>query len=236
LKYLVGETLATTYVKLTDILLRAYRCVCKGGNDCVCEQLADEAARYLLESIPDIRETMKEDIQAAYDGDPAARSLEEIVLSYPGVRAITIQRIAHCLYVKNVPMIPRMIGEYAHRITGIDIHPGAVLGKGIFIDHGTGVVIGETAEIGSGVKIYQGVTLGALSFPKDSSGVIIKGKKRHPTIKDNVTIYAGATVLGAVTIGEDSVIGGNVWITKSTPPGTKITIAPPELSIKTKEI
>ena len=170
-------------------------------------------------------------IQAAYAGDPAARSLDEIVLSYPGVKAITIQRIAHKLYQLKVPMIPRMMTEYAHRITGIDIHPGAKLGKGVFIDHGTGVVIGETAELGNDVKIYQGVTLGALSFPKDACGMIIKGAKRHPTIEDGVTIYAGATILGAITIGKNSVIGGNVWLTEGTEPGTKITIASPELTI-----
>ena len=233
LKYAVGEILATTYINLKNIILRTYRynCLLNKENACNCHELADEAARYLLSAIPGIREYMKLDIQAAYEGDPAAKSLDEIVLSYPGVRAITIQRIAHCLYEKKVPMIPRLMGEYAHRITGIDIHPGAVLGKGIFIDHGTGVVIGETAVIGNGVKIYQGVTLGALSFPKDACGMIIKGAKRHPTLEDNVTIYAGATVLGAVTIGGGSVIGGNVWLTESTEPGTKITIAPPELSI-----
>ena len=236
LKYAVGEILATTYINLKNIILRTYRynCALNQMKECNCVAWAMDAARYLLSSVPMIRENMKADIHAAYGGDPAARSLDEIVLSYPGVKAITIQRIAHCLYEKKVPMIPRMMGEYAHRITGIDIHPGAVLGKGLFIDHGTGVVIGETACIGSNVKIYQGVTLGALSFPKDACGMIIKGAKRHPTIEDNVTIYAGATVLGAITIGKNSVIGGNVWLTEGTEPGTKITIAPPELSINKK--
>ena len=236
LKYAVGEILATAYINLKNMILRTYRYNCELNQvkGCNCAGQAMEAARYLLSSIPVIRENMKADIQAAYGGDPAARSLDEIVLSYPGVKAITIQRIAHCLYEKKVPMIPRMMGEYAHRITGIDIHPGAVLGRGLFIDHGTGVVIGETACIGANVKIYQGVTLGALSFPKDACGMIIKGAKRHPTIEDNVTIYAGATVLGAVTIGKNSVIGGNVWLTEGTEPGTKITIAPPELSINRK--
>ncbi len=233
LKYSVGEIIARTCQELRDVIFRSFRYNCdiftKPGCDCMQE--ADAAVQYLLSSLPDIRTTMKLDVQAAFDGDPAAKTLDEIVLSYPGIRAIMIQRIAHCLYEKKVPLIPRMLGEYAHRITGIDIHPGARLGRGIFIDHGTGVVIGETAEIGSGVKIYQGVTLGALSFPKDACGKIIKGAKRHPTIKDNVTIYAGATILGAITIGENSIIGGNVWLTDSVEPGTKISIAPPELTI-----
>jgi serine O-acetyltransferase len=162
------------------------------------------------------------DVQAAFDGDPAAKSLDEIILSYPCIKAIMIQRIAHILYCDGIPLIPRIMGEYAHRITAIDIHPGAKLGEGIFIDHGTGVVIGETATIGSNVKIYQGVTLGALSFPKDTDGKIIKGQKRHPTIEDNVTIYAGATILGDIVIGRDSVIGGNVWLTHSVPEGSRI--------------
>ena len=155
-------------------------------------------------------------------------------MSYPGLRAITIHRIAHALITRKVPMIPRMMSEYAHRITGIDIHPGAKIGRAFFIDHGTGVVIGETAEIGDNVKLYQGVTLGALAFPKDACGMIIKGAKRHPTIEDNVTIYAGATILGAVVIGKGSVIGGNVWLTHSTEPGTRITIAKPDLTSETR--
>ena len=233
LRYAVGEIVTSLNMSLNSLFLRAYLFNCKnsGKKDCDCHAEAATAARELLEAIPSLRESMKLDIQAAYAGDPAARSLDEIVLSYPGVKAITIQRIAHKLYQLKVPMIPRMMTEYAHRITGIDIHPGAKLGKGVFIDHGTGVVIGETAELGDDVKIYQGVTLGALSFPKDACGMIIKGAKRHPTIEDGVTIYAGATILGAVTIGKKSVIGGNVWLTESTEPGTKITIAAPELTI-----
>jgi len=178
---------------------------------------------------------MKLDVAAAFDGDPAAKSLDEIILSYPGIKAITIQRIAHVLYHQNVPLIPRMLCEYAHRVTGIDIHPGAHLGKAMFIDHGTGVVIGETSKIGDNVKIYQGVTLGALSFPKNACGEIIKGAKRHPTIEGNVTIYAGATILGNVVIGKDSIIGGNVWLTESVEPGTKVTIPNPQLTIKKKK-
>lgn len=235
LRYTVGDILAKNYVELKDIIFRAYRynCVLSRCASCDCPGMAGKASRALIESLPDIRETMKLDIQAAFDGDPAAKTLDEIVLSYPGVRAITIQRMAHILYHEKVPLIPRMISEYAHRITGIDIHPGAHLGKGLFIDHGTGVVIGETAEIGDDVKIYQGVTLGALSFPKDACGKIIKGAKRHPTIESGTTIYAGATILGAITVGRNSTIGGNVWLTESVEPGTRITIAPPELTIKT---
>jgi serine O-acetyltransferase len=195
--------------------------------------MAEGATKHLLDKLSEIRETMKLDVIAALEGDPAARNLDEIVLSYPGIKAITIQRIAHELYLKNVPLIPRMMGEYAHRITGIDIHPGAKLGKSIFIDHGTGVVIGETSVIGDNVKIYQGVTLGALSFPKDACGKIIKGAKRHPTIEDDVTIYSGATILGNIIIGKGSLIGGNVWLTESVEPGTRVTISPPDLKIKT---
>lgn len=233
LRYAVGEIVTSLNMTLNSLFLRAYLFNCKnsGKKDCDCQTEATFAAQELLEAIPTLRESMKLDIQAAYAGDPAARSLDEVVLSYPGVKAITIQRIAHKLYQLKVPLIPRMMTEYAHRITGIDIHPGAKLGKGVFIDHGTGVVIGETAELGNDVKIYQGVTLGALSFPKDACGMIIKGAKRHPTIEDGVTIYAGATILGAVTIGKNSVIGGNVWLTEGTEPGTKITIAAPELTI-----
>ncbi|MBO5723408.1 MAG: aminopeptidase, partial [Lentisphaeria bacterium] len=233
LKYMVGEILYDCRAKLMDTVARALRYHCSSihQENCNCMAAAAEAVDYLLESLPEIRMMVKQDIQAAFDGDPAARTLDEIVLSYPGVKALTIHRIAHCLYEKKVPLIPRMISEYAHRITGIDIHPGATIGKGVFIDHGTGVVIGETATLGSGVKLYQGVTLGALSFPKDACGKIIKGAKRHPTLEDNVTIYAGATILGDIVIGRGSVIGGNVWLTESVEPGTKISIAPPQLTI-----
>jgi serine O-acetyltransferase len=175
---------------------------------------------------------MKKDTWAAFEGDPAAQLIDEIIMSYPGIRAITIQRLAHELYLRDVPLIPRMMTEYAHRITGIDIHPGAILSEGIFIDHGTGVVIGETATIGKNVKIYQGVTLGALSFPKDDDGNIIKGIQRHPTLEENVTIYSGATILGNIVIGKDAVIGGNAWVTRSVEPGSKVTIAPPDLRVK----
>lgn len=156
-------------------------------------------------------------------------STDEVILSYPCVQAITTYRIAHELYLRGVPLIPRIMSEHIHSLTGIDIHPGAKIGKNFFIDHGTGVVIGETTEIGDNVKIYQGVTLGALSFPKDEKGQIIKGMKRHPTIGNNVVIYSGATLLGAdAVIGDNVVIGGNVWLTSPVASGTKISIAPPE--------
>jgi serine O-acetyltransferase len=168
-------------------------------------------------------------VQAAYDGDPAAKSLDEIIFSYPCILAVTVYRIAHELHIQEVPLLPRIMTEYAHSITGIDIHPGASVGKDFFVDHGTGVVIGETTEIGDRVKIYQGVTLGALSFPKDSEGNIIRGRKRHPTLEDEVTIYSNATILGPVVIGARSVIGGNTWITHDVPPDTVVTIEQPGL-------
>ncbi len=232
--YYVGETLSKIYPPLFGQIMRSYRynCAMKKCDDCDVPEMARVATVALIGGIPEIRSVMKLDVQAAYDGDPAAASLDEIILSYPGIRAITIQRIAHVLYLHKVPLIPRMLGEYAHTITGIDIHPGARLGKGVFIDHGTGVVIGETADIGDNVKIYQGVTLGALSFPKDACGKIIKGAKRHPTIEADVTIYSGATILGDIVIGRGSVIGGNVWLTSELAPGSKVTIAPPSLTIK----
>ena len=204
------------------------------GNACGgCQQQKCEKAVFaLLEALPEIRNIAKEDVAAAYAGDPAATNYDEIILSYPGIKAITIQRLAHILYVEKVPLIPRMMTEYAHMLTGIDIHPGAVLGRGVFIDHGTGVVIGETAVLGNNVRIYQGVTLGAGNFPKDACGMLIKGLKRHPTIGNNVTIYSGASVLGDITIGDNSVIGGNVWLTESMPAGTKITARPPENMLK----
>ncbi|MEO7425971.1 MAG: serine O-acetyltransferase EpsC [Fibrobacteria bacterium] len=182
-----------------------------------------EIALAMLEKLPGIRQILGEDLLAAYEGDPSAGSVVEVLMSYPFVQAISTHRIAHELYREGIPLLPRMMSEVAHSRTGSDIHPGATIGPGFFIDHGTGVVIGETAVIGRGVKLYQGVTLGALSFPKDPDGNPIKGIKRHPNIEDNVTIYAGATVLGGkTTIGKGSVIGGNCWITSSVPPETVV--------------
>jgi serine O-acetyltransferase len=187
---------------------------------------ASEAARAadtLLQALPAIRQVLGEDLLAAYEGDPAATSVVEVLMSYPFVQAIAAHRIAHELYRSGIPLLPRMMSEIAHGRTGVDIHPGATIGPGFFIDHGTGVVIGETTVIGRGVKLYQGVTLGALSFPKDGDGNPIKGIKRHPNIEDHVTIYAGATVLGGeTTIGRNSTVGGNCWITSSVPPDTMV--------------
>lgn len=188
-----------------------------------------------LSRIPFIRQKLNRDVQASYEGDPAAKNFHEIIISYPGLFAIAIYRVAHELYHLEVPLIPRIITEYAHRSTGIDIHPGAHIGDHFFIDHGTGVVVGETTEIGDNVRLYQGVTLGALSFKKDSEGRIMKGGKRHPTIEDNVVIYAGATILGGETVvGKNSIIGGNVWLLESVPPNTTITHQPPNLVYKEK--
>jgi serine O-acetyltransferase len=166
-------------------------------------------------ALPRIRAVLETDLKAAYDGDPAASSRAEILFCYPGVSALINHRLAHELYQLHVPLLPRMMSELAHAVTGIDIHPGATIGERFFIDHGTGVVIGETAVIGAGVRLYQGVTLGARSFPKDEAGVLIKGQPRHPIIEDDVVIYAGATVLGRITIGRGSTIGGNVWVTQN---------------------
>jgi serine O-acetyltransferase len=239
IKYFLGNTLASVYTQLTNEVEKSLKYICRKITECphdVCQKRAHVVVKELLEKIPEIRRLLSGDIQAAYDGDPAAVSTEEVILSYPCVLAITTYRIAHELYLRGVPLIPRIMSEHMHSLTGIDIHPGAVIGKNFFIDHGTGVVIGETAEIGDNVKLYQGVTLGALSFPKDEEGHIIKGRKRHPTIGNNVVIYSGATLLGAdAVIGDNVVIGGNVWVTSPVASGTKITIARPQLKYKKKK-
>jgi serine O-acetyltransferase len=196
----------------------------KGCKECrECERRAENMVSHLIKSLPTIQKVLQTDIVAAYEGDPAARSTMEVVMSYPAFFAIAVHRIAHLLYEKKAPLIPRIMSEYAHSRTGIDIHPGAKIGPGFFIDHGTGVVIGETCIIGNNVKLYQGVTLGALSFEKDANGRLVKGIKRHPEVEDNVIIYAGATILGGNTkIGRNSEIGGNVWLTHSVPPYSKV--------------
>jgi serine O-acetyltransferase len=195
-----------------------------------------EVARELLRRLPAVRQLLKTDVEAAYSGDPAARSYEEIILSYPFILAISAQRIAHVLYRRNVALLPRMLTEYAHRRTGIDIHPGAQIGSHFFVDHGTGVVIGETATIGSRVKLYQGVTLGAKSFKTDGDGQIVKGIKRHPDIGDDVTIYAGATILGGDTrIGDGSIVGSNVWLMESIPPNSIAYYRGESLVVRSRE-
>jgi len=204
--------------------------------DGVCDKRAREITVEFLEGIPEIRDFLAGDVQAALDGDPAALNLDEVILAYPGLLAISVQRLAHKLYNLGVPLMPRIMSEWAHAKTGIDIHPGARIGRNFFIDHGTGVVIGETTDIGDNVKIYQGVTLGALSFPKDERGRVIREAKRHPTVGDNATIYANAIILGGDTvIGANSVVGGSVFVTSSVPPNSQVTIKPPELRVKTKQ-
>jgi serine O-acetyltransferase len=202
-------------------------------NEHHCREMARSSTLTFLRRLPYLREILAGDVQAAFDGDPAATNIDEVMLAYPGFFGVVLFRIAHELYALKVPLIPRVITEHGHSITGIDIHPGAKIGKNFFIDHGTGVVIGETTDIGDNVKIYQGVTLGALSFPKDERGRLIRGTKRHPTIEDNVTIYANATILGGTTvIGQGSVIGGNVFVAASVPPGCTVSIKAPELKFK----
>ncbi|MGD6807261.1 MAG: serine O-acetyltransferase [Candidatus Bathyarchaeia archaeon] len=235
-KYQLGSKLTSIYTRLTEEVEKSLKYICRKISDCpqdLCQKRAHVVVRELLQKLPEIRAMLIGDIQAAFSGDPAAVSTDEVILSYPCVLAITTYRIAHELYLAGVPLIPRIMSEHMHSLTGIDIHPGAKIGKSFFIDHGTGVVIGETAEIGENVKLYQGVTLGALSFPKDEKGNIIKGRKRHPTIGNNVVIYSGATLLGAETvIGDNVVIGGNVWLTGPVAAGTKITIAEPQHKYK----
>lgn len=234
ISFVVGDILCKVRTELSEQAERAYKYLCRKDNcqDCDCRVRAENAVIELLNSLPQIREMLKGDVIAAFSGDPAAKSYEEVVLSYPCIIAIATYRIAHELYLSEVPLIPRIMTECAHQKTGIDINPGAKIGKNFFIDHGTGVVIGETAVIGDNVKIYQGATLGALSFTKDKRGQIIKGGKRHPTIEDNVTIYAEATILGNITIGKGAVIGGNVWVKESVPAGYTVTNANPDLVYK----
>jgi serine O-acetyltransferase len=230
--YHVGDLIDGLNNRLTEQIARAFRYDCKSRNgEADFEPKAQAIVVRFLETLPDLRHTLAEDVQAAYEGDPAAKSADEIVFCYPGLSAVTIYRMAHELYSLDVPLIPRMMTEYAHGKTGIDIHPGATIGRRFFIDHGTGVVIGETTHIGEGVKLYQGVTLGALSFPRDEkTGQIVRDAKRHPTIDDGVVIYANATILGGETVvGHHSVIGSSAWITRSIAPYTIVTIEDPRL-------
>lgn len=226
------EHLGIVYWRLAGQIHNALHNTCtgtceKGAHACNIMEKSCQMAMDFLKKLPEIRAKLQKDVQAAYEGDPAATNLDEVILSYPGFWAITVHRLAHEFYRMNLVIIARMMSEYAHSCTGIDIHPGAQIGESFFIDHGTGVVIGETCVIGNNVKIYQGVTLGALSFPRDEKGKIIRGKRRHPTIEDDVTIYAGATILGGDTvIGRGSVIGGNVWLTESVPPYSKVLNRP----------
>ena len=233
--YYVGSLIDALHDKLTNQIARALRHeLCEEAPHIDCESLAQPKAVELLRRLAEVRKVLERDVEAAYRGDPAARSHHEIIFSYPGLEAITVYRVAHELHSLKVPYIPRMMTELAHAKTGIDIHPGATIGPGFFIDHGTGVVIGETCEIGEGVKLYQGVTLGALSFNKDDDGDLVHGSyKRHPTLRDGVIVYANATILGGQTVvGERSVIGSNVWLTESVPPDTTVVLEKPRLRLK----
>jgi serine O-acetyltransferase len=223
--YYVGSTLDTVARSLLEQVKRGFCFSCEIERE-VCEsKCLDRASRLttdFLKKLPHIRALLSTDVCAAYDGDPAAKSHGETIYCYPSIKAITNYRIAHELCLLEVPLIPRIITEMAHSETGIDIHPGATIGEYFFIDHGTGVVMGETTVIGRNVRIYQGVTLGAKSFPLDAEGNPMKGIPRHPVVEDDVVIYAGATILGRVIIGKGSEIGGNVWLTHSVPPGSRI--------------
>jgi serine O-acetyltransferase len=228
IRQFVGHRLDAALAPLQEQIWRGLVLSCThGDDDCAqCEGRAAELTHEFALRLPDVRTRLGSDVRAAYEGDPAATSPDEAVFCYPGITAITHQRLAHELYLLGVPLIPRIITELAHSATGIDIHPGARIGGSFFIDHGTGVVIGETCIIGERVRLYQGVTLGAKSFPTDERGKPIKGRPRHPIVEDDVTIYAGATILGRITVGRGSSIGGNVWITRDVPPGSFIRQGP----------
>ncbi|MCG8564305.1 MAG: serine acetyltransferase [Desulfobacterales bacterium] len=231
LVYHMGQSISQLYDIISEQVIHVLRHDClRYGQKCSeCEPRGQEVALALINAIPDLRKSLSQDVRGAFAGDPAAKSHDEIIFSYPGIYAITVYRIAHILYQHQVPQLPRMMTEYAHSLTGIDIHPGATIGERFVIDHGTGIVIGETSEIGNNVRIYQNVTIGALSLPPDA-GEKLRDAKRHPTIKDDVIIYSGATILGGETvIGARSVVGGNVWLTSSIPADTKVFIESPKL-------
>ncbi len=237
----ISHRIGELVTELTEVLYMQVRCCLRyrrqipgsDGDSDQCDECDEQAGVIVakfFERLPAVRELLSQDVQAAFDGDPAAQSTDETIFCYPGLLAITVQRVAHEFYNQEVPLLPRIMTEYAHGLTGIDIHPGAKLGRRFFIDHGTGIVIGETTEIGDNVKIYQGVTLGALA---PAFGQLLRGQKRHPTIHNDVTIYAGATILGGSTvIGEGCTIGGNVFITASVPKFNQVTAEPPHLKYR----
>lgn len=232
LEYVIGKEITELYANLSKQIVLALQHECfRAKQSCThCRFRGHKIALQFIHKLPNIEEILSTDIKAALEGDPAAKSPDEIIFSYPGLLAITIYRIANALHTLAVPILPRIMTEHAHSLTGIDIHPGATIGDHFFIDHGTGIVIGETTEIGSGVRLYQGVTLGALSLPRDA-GERYRNQKRHPTIEDNVIIYANTTILGGeTTIGTRSVIGGNIWLTESVPPNTKVILKRPDLN------
>jgi serine O-acetyltransferase len=232
LAYFIGDRVDRLFVRLRSEIAKAlfHECdVAQKVDEREKEREGERIALEFLKRLPEIRRMCETDVQAAFDGDPAAKSLAEVVFSYPGFMAISIYRLAHELLVLGTPLIPRFMSETAHHRTGIDIHPGATIGESFFIDHGTGVVIGETSTIGQHVQMYHGVTLGAFSPRK---GQALRGKKRHPTIEDECTIYPNATILGGETVvGRGSIIGGNVWMTESVPPGSRIVLEPPASKI-----
>ncbi len=241
LLYHVGTLVSTLRSKLER---QIERCLCfqdetvDGSSLDIpkCRKRGSDVARAFVAKLPEVRRRLLLDVQAAYDGDPAAASMDEVILAYPGLLAVTVHRVAHELYLLGVPLMPRIMSEWAHTKTGADIHPGANIGDSFFIDHATGVVVGETSDIGAHVKLYQGVTLGALSFPRDAAGNIIRGMKRHPTLEDDVVVYANATILGGdTTIGHHAVIGSNVWLTQSVEPYTVVLLEKPQLRIKGPE-
>jgi serine O-acetyltransferase len=231
LPYHMGQAISQLYDIISEQVIHVLR------HDCLrydlacaeCEPRGNEVALKVINTIPFLRRCLAEDVRGAYDGDPAAKSHDEVIFSYPGLYAITVYRIANILYKLKVPQLPRIMSEYAHSLTGIDIHPGATIGRRFVIDHGTGIVIGETSIIGNNVRVYQNVTIGALSLPP-GAGEKLRGAKRHPTIEDDVIVYSGATILGGETvIGARSVVGGNVWLTESIPADTKVFIETPRL-------
>ncbi|NOX32218.1 MAG: serine acetyltransferase [Deltaproteobacteria bacterium] len=235
--YNLGQCISKLYDILSEQIVHVLRHDClRYGRTCSeCKASGNDAALKIIQAIPDLRVSLAEDIKGAYDGDPAAKSHDEVIFSYPGLYAITVYRIAHILFNLNIPQLPRIMTEHAHSLTGIDIHPGAEIGKRFVIDHGTGVVVGETSVIGNNVRLYQNVTIGALSLPPNA-GKKLRGAKRHPTIEDDVIIYSGATILGGETIiGTRSVVGGNVWLTSSIPTDTKVFIESPHLIYKYQE-
>ncbi|MCO6046281.1 serine acetyltransferase [Aeoliella sp. ICT_H6.2] len=236
-EFYVGDLVDRLHDCLTRQIGRALRHEAGATDSCTEEEdyeaLGQAKTLLFLDRLPELRSTLATDVQAAYDGDPACKCRDEVIFCYPGLEAITVYRLAHLLYELDIPFIPRMMSEWAHSRTGIDIHPGATIGNYFFIDHGTGVVIGETCHIGEHVKVYQGVTLGALSFDTDGEGNLVRGQKRHPTIEDRVVIYANATILGGETvIGHDAVIGSSVWITRSVAPRTTVLLEKPQLRMR----
>ena len=236
LRDITGLRTRNIFERLSEQICRSLKYACRRAGECEftqCDDNSKRCAAWLLDKIPELRATLQSDVEAAYKGDPACYSHEEAIVCYPGVFAIAVQRLANVLYKYNIPLIPRIMTEYVHHQTGVDIHPGAEIGEHFFMDHATGIVIGETTIIGKNVKLYQGVTLGAKSFPEDARD--IRGHKRHPTIEDNVVIYSNATILGDIVIGEGAIIGGNTWITKDVAPGTTIVIEPPKMRIKEKK-